>query len=316
MGIFFAWLALKDVTKKDEADIKDALQKANYWWIALSMWLGVLSHISRAMRWKLLLSPLGYKPKTSNTFYSVMAGYLANFAVQRLGEFVRCGLLRQYEKIPFPQSFGTVISERVIDLFTLLLIFVITVLIEFDRIWSYTVEKITHRLQHYADNSLLLIIAAGVGISIVIIFFLFRKKLYASALFMKVKEVFSNFWQGFLIVRKVEKPFLFIAHSLFIWLMYYLMLFVCFFAFNGALPADEGLALVILTFGSVGIIFAPGGIGFYQWIVLQIIILYYGIEYKSLGVAFGWIAWLAQFALVLVLGGISFILLPVSNKEK
>ena len=128
IGMLLVWLVVKDITAEEKTNIKIAFEKANYFWIVLSMILVTVSHWSRAVRWKMLLEPLGYKPKTSNTFFAIMVGYLANLALPRLGEVSRCGVLNKYEKVSFEEAFGTVIAERAIDLLCLVLVFFLTLI--------------------------------------------------------------------------------------------------------------------------------------------------------------------------------------------
>ena len=134
LGIGLIWLALRKTTAEEFANIKTSFLNANYFWISLSILVTGLSHYFRAVRWKILLKPIGYKPKTSNTFFAVMVGYLANFAIHRMGEVTRCGILTTYEKVPFTAGFGTVISERALDVICLIIIFFAALGIEFDRI--------------------------------------------------------------------------------------------------------------------------------------------------------------------------------------
>ena len=123
IGILLVWLAVHNKTEKERDEIIDSILHANYFWIAVSIFASLLSHYFRAVRWKLLLNPLGYYPKTSNTFFSVMVGYLANFAIYRMGEVTRCGLLTRYEKVPFTVGLGSVIAERALDLVCLIILF-------------------------------------------------------------------------------------------------------------------------------------------------------------------------------------------------
>ncbi len=115
IGIVLIWLAVRNKTEEELVNIKLALEAADYFWISLSIIISGLSHYFRAIRWKLMLKPMGYNPKTSNTIFALLVGYLANFALPRLGEVSRCGLLTKYEKVPFTEAFGTVIAERALD---------------------------------------------------------------------------------------------------------------------------------------------------------------------------------------------------------
>ena len=131
IGILLIWLALRNKSEQEINDIITAIKKANYFFLFASVVISGLSHYFRSLRWKILLSPLGHKPTTANTFFSVMVGYLANFALPRLGEVTRCALLNKYEKVPFTEGFGTVVAERALDMVCLIIIFFITLAVEF-----------------------------------------------------------------------------------------------------------------------------------------------------------------------------------------
>ena len=125
LGIVLFWLVYKD---QDINRIKSILSnEVNYFWIVVSVFLGLLSHISRSIRWNLIIEPLGHKPRLLNTFLSVMIGYLMNLALPRMGEISKCGVLSRYEKIPFTKLIGTVVLERLIDVLVLLLILLMSV---------------------------------------------------------------------------------------------------------------------------------------------------------------------------------------------
>jgi hypothetical protein len=318
LGILLIWLVLKNLSEKDKAEIYTSLSEANYWWIACAMSVGILAHISRALRWKMLLEPLDFKPKTSNTFYAVMIGYLGNLAINRMGEVLRCGILKRYEKIPFTQSFGTVITERIIDTLTLLILFITSLWIEYDRMHTYISDNILtpliNKLHSFGENKLMLFVLIGIAVLLVSFVYIFRQKIFQHKLVIKIRTLLVSFLEGIKTVRQVKKPFLFIFHSVFIWAMYLLSVYLCVFAFKETSTMTLTDCLAIMCFGSLGVIATPGGIGAYQWIVLQIL-LFWGYS-TAMGVAFGWVVWLAQTVVVLVVGSISFGLLAINNKEK
>jgi len=317
LGALLIWLAVKDLTEADKVQIKKSLSEANYAWIALAMAVGILAHLSRAIRWKMLLAPLGFKPKLSNTFYAVMIGYLGNLAFLRLGEVLRCGILNRYEKIPLTQSFGTVITERVIDTLVLGCLFIASIWLEYERVKTYLFENIIAplklKLLSVADNKIMLFGMIGIFIIAILVFFIFRKKILNNPLAQKIKTMLLNFLEGIRSVLKVKNPLLFVFHSLFIWAMYLMSVFVCVFAFSETKSMTLANCLVIMTFGGLGVIATPGGIGAYQWIVLQIMLLL-GFT-TAMGVAFGWMVWLAQTSIVLLIGFLSLGLLAINNKE-
>ncbi len=318
IGGALVWLALKGLTEEDKIQIAKSLKEANYFWVGLSIVAGLIAHFSRAVRWKMLLEPLGLNPKLSNTFHAVMIGYVGNLAFPRLGEVLRCGILKRYENIPLTQSFGTVIAERIIDILVMLLLFIISAWIEYERLKNYILEKILEplsaKLLGLMENTFmfltLLIITAGALAAL----YFFRKKIFENKVVKKIAVVLGSFMDGIKSVSKVKSQWWFAFHSLFIWFMYLMSVYVCIFAFTETQSMSLADCLVIMCFGSLGVIASPGGIGAYQWIVLQIMLLW-GYT-TAIGVAFGWVAWLAQTAAVLVFGLISFGLLAIGNKEK
>lgn len=317
LGILLIWLAVKDLTEEDKIQITKSLSEANYAWIVLSMAVGVLAHISRAVRWRMLLAPLGFIPKLSNTFYAVMIGYLGNLALPRLGEVLRCGILKRYEKIPLTQSFGTVITERIIDVLVLFVLFIVSIWLEYEKLHSYLSENMIAPLKanihSLAENKMMLFGVIGILLGTFLLFFIFRKKLFQNPIAQKIRGLLLSFLDGLRSVAKVKTPLWFVFHSLFIWTMYLMSVYVCVFAFSETKLLAVSDCLVIMCFGSLGVIATPGGIGAYQWIVLQIMLLW---GYSTvMGVAFGWVVWLAQVAVVLVGGLLSFGLLAVSNKK-
>ncbi len=314
LGILLIWLSVKDLTEEAKSQIKNSFREANYWWVILSMLMGVFAHISRAIRWRMLLAPLGFFPKLSNTFYAVMIGYFGNLALPRLGEVLRCGIFKRYEKIPLTQSFGTVITERLIDTLILLLIFIFCVWREYERMQAFLAEKLGTIGAKFHENKLFVYLIAGIFLIVIILFFIFRKKIVQHPFSQKIKALLQSFWKGMKSAANVKNIPLFIFHSLFIWMMYLLSIFLCVFAFDGTQSLSITDCIVLMAFGSLGVIATPGGIGAYQIIVSQIMLLWgYSI---AIGVAFGWVVWLAQTVVVLIGGLLSFGLLAIGNQEK
>lgn len=316
LGILLIWLALRKTTDEELANIKISLLNADYFWISLSIVITGLSHFFRALRWKLLLDPLGYKPKTSNTFFAVMVGYLANFAIHRMGEVTRCGLLTTYEKVPFTTGFGSVISERALDVVCLLLIFFAALGMEFDRISGIANDLVFNTVAekfHALMQKQTFVIIAGVSLLVIAIaFFYFRKKI--QALFStKAKGIITGIWNGLISIKNVNQPVLFIMHTVLIWTMYVLQVYVCFFAFPETANLSIMVAVVIVVFGSLGVMATPGGTGAYQLIVIQILTSIYLISYTS-SFAFAWAVWTSQFVFIVFTGFLSLILLALLNK--
>jgi uncharacterized protein (TIRG00374 family) len=314
IGVVLVWLSLRGLTEENKVQIKDALHRADYTWIFISIAVGMLSHISRAIRWNMLLEPLGRKPKLLNTFNAVMVGYLANYAIPRLGEVSRCGVLTRYEKVPFGEGFGTVIVERIVDTLCFLILVVVVFFLQFSKLYDYITGEFSHLLGEKlaAYGMLLYVIGAAflVGLSVMI---LLRKRI-RNFLETKMKKMWDGFKEGFRTIRKLKNPGLFIFHSLFIWFIYYAMLHICFLCLTETAHLGVGCALTVLLFGTLAVIVTPGGLGAYPPAVAAILALYF-INKDTIGVAIGWLVWLSQFASIVVFGSLSLILLPLMNKE-
>jgi len=318
IGTFFIWLFLRQLTPGQKREIWDLFITANYSWIILSIFIGILSHVVRAYRWRMLLEPLGYRPKISNTFFAVMIGYLANMALPRLGEVTRCGVLNKYEKIPINKAIGTVIVERSIDLVTFIILFFINFFIFFDKLNLYVDEKVykplMEKLNISDETTFYLYILIGIFVVFAGLFFLIRKRISHLKIYKKVKELLLGLWNGLWSVTKIKKPFLFVFQSVLIWALYYLMVYVCFFSLSETSHLGFDAALSLLIFGSIGIMLVQGGIGIYPAIIAETLVLY-NIT-NIFGYALGWLTWTAQTLMIVVAGTVSLILLPIYNKRK
>ena len=317
LGILIIWLSLRGLTPAEQTQIIHSFRIANYNWVILTIAMGIFSHILRALRWQLLLEPMNYHPTLKTTFYAVMVGYFANMAFPRLGEVTRCGILAKYEKIPFNKSFGTVITERTIDMFLFVGLFFLMIFSQAGTIGhymnTYVYPKLAEKLQNPIFNRMFIISGAILGISILLIIYLLRKKIAASALAQKVIGMIHGFLEGLKSLSLIRKPGLFIFYSFAIWAMYFLMIYVCFFCFPDTSSLSPGAGLSSLVLGSVGIMITPGGIGLYPAIIQETLLLY-GIV-RTTGLALGWISWTAQTGMILAIGGLSLILLSFNKKS-
>ncbi|MDE0472143.1 MAG: lysylphosphatidylglycerol synthase transmembrane domain-containing protein, partial [Ekhidna sp.] len=212
-------------------------------WVIASIILSVFAYAARAYRWNILLEPLGYHLKTSRTTLAVLVGYLVNLAVPRLGEITRCGILKRNENVPMPQSVGSVVTERIIDLFTLLFFFSISLLVEYDRIarflsGAYQDTDIPAYLQYLVP---LLMLLGTVGI---ILFIRGRKSLKK-----KIIGLMNSFLEGMLSLRKIKRPLGFVISTLALWLAYYLMSYIIVFSLPETAHLDLRVGFMLLVTG-------------------------------------------------------------------
>lgn len=308
LGTFIFWLIYKD---QDIERIKTVLKNdVNYWWVAVSLALGLISHISRTMRWGLMIEPIGHKPRFINTFLAVMVGYLMNMAFPRMGEVSRCGVLARYEKISFTKLVGTVVAERLIDLISLLILLVIVILSQFGKMIHFMKgnPEISEKLHAAITSPFLIasvIILAG-------LFFVFRKAFKHTAFFKKILEVIRNFREGFISIRNIKKKGWFFFHSALIWGMYYVMLYVVFFAFDFTSNLSPIAGLTTFVLASFGMV-APvqGGIGAWHFMAKEALSLY-GVANEN-GIIFAFVAHSSMTGMIIIIGLISILVLPFIN---
>ena len=311
VGIFLIWYVYSLLSPNEKEELFDAMERANYWWIALSMFLGILSHLSRAYRWKYLLQPLNYNPRFLNSFFSVMTGYLINLLVPRLGEITRCGVMSRYEKIPFNKLFGTVIAERIADLTILTILTLSVILAQLSTLKDLLYSIIPNEI---SGNTIILIcmilfVSALVIIRVLYVYLKNSTKPFA----IKIKSLIQGFLDGLKSIIEMENRVLFILHTLFIWLMYFAMFYLCFFSLEETSDIPIVGVLAAFVMGGISIIFIQGGIGVYPAAIMEVLFLYEII--KPTGLALGWIIWISQTAMLIVMGVLSLLLISRYNKS-
>jgi len=316
LGIFITWWFVRDLSAEYRAVIFDSFRNANYGMVGLAMVLGVGSFWIRAKRWQMQMQPMNYFPKTRNVLMAVMSGYLANLAFPRLGEVVRCGLLDKHEKIPTAKSMGTVITERVLDLLCFFILLLVALAVEFERLSEFAMANFTGLYERISNPDFVrtLIIASVSGVSIISFFLFFlRKKIKHTRIYRRIKILVLFFWEGLVSLKNMKRRGLFITYTLALWICYFLMAYVVFFALTESshLPISAGLAC--LVFGTIGIIVTPGGIGLYPVIIANTLILY-GIS-EPIGFALGWLIWSSQNIIVVIGGVLALVLMPIINQK-
>ena len=313
-GLLLVWWQLHSMTTEQENQFKDAFKSAHYLLVIPVVLMNLLSHLSRSMRWKLLMEPLGYKPSLKNVFGATMVGYLANSAVPRLGEVLKCTLLAKYEKLPADKLIGTILIERTFDLITYVFFVVFTVVIQIDIVGGFVKNK-------------LLIAAEGAfpwwakGIILILIIFLiilFIKKIFkkfsANKTVVSIKHFFEGIGKGFAAIKKLKDRKAFIFHTVFIWSMYLLQIYLGFKAMDATADLNLKAACSVLSLSTLAMILTPGGIGSFPFFVMETLGIY-GIA-STQGNAFGWLIWGVSTGIIIVAGLLSLVLLPYINKKK
>lgn len=303
------------MTESEETSFIEAISLANYWLVIPVVIISLLSHLSRAMRWKLLMKPLGYHPSLKNVFSVVMVGYLANAAVPRLGEVLKCTLLARYEKLHFDKLFGTILVERMFDLLCYLLFISLTVLIQVNLVGSYVKGK----LASLADPAglpiwakLMLVVSVPVFLFYLIRFL--RKKYPKNKIILKVNSFIKGLIEGVKTIKELKERKLFLAHTVFIWSMYLLQIYIGFSVMENTAHLGIKPAFSVLSLATLAMIATPGGIGSFPIFVKETLLIY-GILSPA-GTAFGWLLWGANTGIVIVTGLAALILLPFLNRKK
>jgi hypothetical protein len=316
LGLFLVWWSVSKMSEKDLTDCKNALQSARYFLFIPVFFILTISHISRAIRWKILMKPMGYTPSLLNTFFAVMVGYLANLAVPRLGEILKCTILGKYEKVPPDKLVGTILIERAVDVICLMLVFLIAIVSQAAILSDYATKTIQENFISGGTRPLLIKLVV-ILLILLSTFFLSKwvfKKFGHSKIVNKINTIFIGIKTGISSVKDLENKWSFIFHSLLIWACYLGGTYLGFFATKGTDGLPIAAVFPILAFASIGMIITPGGIGAYPRFIMEVMLLY-NIE-KGIGYANGTLQWVAQFLIILVLGFISLVLLPYYNKKR
>ncbi|WP_396198306.1 YbhN family protein [Flavobacterium sp.] len=294
----FTTLSVEELNK-----IKFCFQKANYFYIFLSLIISLFGYWARAYRWKYSLQHLGYQTNFKNDFMSVCVSYFMNLTIPRSGEITRAALLKKYENVPFDKGFGTIVAERIVDLILFLLFVGLAFVLQFEKLYNFIKEKIAFEK---------IILFGIIGLILGVIFLLIW--IYAEwKIIKKIKNKFSGLIEGMLSIVMMKDKWKYIFFSFLIWFSYLLMFYIPIYA----LPETEniGFDIVIMgfIFGSLAVGFTNGGLGAYPLAIAMIFSLY-GIS-NEIGTAFGWLAWTSQTILTIILGLLSYAFLPLYNKK-
>lgn len=317
LTIFLIWVSLQGIHVEAGENKLDYILRT--WKLADKSWLmamavvAILSHVVRAMRWRMLIAPTGHTVKLSNSFLSLMVGYLVNLAVPRGGEVSRCYNLYKLEHVPVDVSFGTVVVERFVDLLCLLVLLVFAFVLESGKLLAFL--KTLPLDSGFASGKIQLL---GIGLALlivlsVILFFILKKS-------KKVREFLARTWQG---VRKgltsillLKNKKLFVFYSMVIWFFYFLMSYTVIMAFEST--AGLGFNAVISLFGIGAIAMAvplPGGTGSYHVLVPQGLVFLYSLPLDN-AIAFTFIFHGWQTLIMIIFGGLSLMVTTIRLRKK
>ena len=305
LGVFlviYSYLSTDDTIR---SQIYFYIRQANPLYVGLSLLFALLSHVSRAIRWNYLLRPLGYQTPLLSSFYFVMMAYFANLGIPRSGEVLRATSLRTYEKVTFEKGFGTIVTERIIDLVMLFIVIGVTLFLQTERL---TTLMASNKKALVISVLVLIIAVVGLWVSIAVL----KKSTLAIA--QKLTRFLEGIQSGLLSVFKMKQKGYFIAHTLFIWACYIAM----FWVIKYTLPETESLGLseILVAFiaGSFAMTATNGGVGLYP-IAVRASLALFGISFAS-GEAFGWILWISQTLMIVICGAFCFLSLPLIYRKR
>ena len=302
IGVFCIYYSFKDISF---SEFKEYFTKINYLWVFVGIFLGALSHISRSYRWKFLIEPLGYKLGFINSVLTVFSAYLINYTVPRAGDIARGTMISKYENIPFEKAIGTIVAERAVDVLCILIIILIGLIKEFDKISN----KLIDFVEESDFSTVILSVLIAVIVTATVYFVIKRFKFYK-----KIKSFLSGLIEGMTIIFKMKNRNQFIFHSIFIWLMYVLMFYFTSKAFVDLNQVTFFQLTISFTLAALSIMLSNGGIGIYP-LAVEESLGWYGVQ-SATGLAFGWVMWLSQTLMVVIFGGLSLFVLPFINRSK
>ncbi len=318
IAALFMWWALKGMEFRK---IAGYFAKANYFWVFIAAIFGVLAYWFRAVRWNLLLEPMGYKISTSNSFWTISFGYLMNLTIPRSGELARSTALFGVEKVPVDKSFGTIILERVVDLMCMLVFLGLTLIFKYKAIvafYTYLTEEKGKTAE--PTSNLKLLIIGLIVFFLGIILLLMRKKLAQFSIYQKVLDFVKGIFHGLTSIFKMKEKGKFIAYTVGIWMCYYLAAYLVCFALPETSEFTFADGFFIIVVGTLGMMVpASGGIGaFHLALKFGIMALYLSMgknpeEGGEVGLSYAFISHTMQLVIMLVLGAVS---IPILAKAR
>ncbi len=303
LGILIIIYQYNKFTDAQIEEIVGYFKNANYYFVILSVMVGFMGNTLRAYRWKYMLDHLGYESNFANNFMAVNIGYLLNLTVPKSGEISRAVIVKKYNNIPFDKGFGTIVAERIIDIFFLLFFMLLAVLLQYNIVKAFILDKIPVQLLT------LLFIVGLVSLIIIILVYKYSK----IKMILVLKEKISGLKEGLLSVVHMKKKGAYFFQTILIWMSYVLTYVIATMVIPETSTLTIGAIITSFVVGSIAIAFTNSGFGAYPFLTSKIL-LFYAIA-EPAGTAFGWIIWTSQMLLIIFLGVLSFIMLPIVNRK-
>ncbi len=278
-------------------------------WVIYSILLSIIAYVTRAYRWNILLKPLGYNLSTGRTTLAVLVGYLVNLAVPRLGEITRCGILKKSDNVSMPKGIGSVVTERIIDFLTLIFLFLISLVTEYETITGF----LSTFYQHLSVPIYLpLALTGGFIIGLVVLFLIIQNQ---NRLKEKFMVLLKGFIDGFLSLTKIKNPVGFILSTVVIWIIYYLMSYIIVFSFPDTSHLGFDVGFMLLVTGGIAIsIPVQSGFGTYHGMIAGMLLLH-GVD-KTTGLFLATLLHTSQIVATALFGSIALIILSLMQKKK
>lgn len=324
LGVFFIWLSLHSLSKEDVRMIYDSMAVVNnpFSWcmLGLTALMAIMADVARAERMRIQLQSMGHKVRRPMAFYSVMVCYLANLALPRLGEVLRCSFLQRFERVPFQKSLGAVLTERAVDVLCWIVMLLVAIGMNTGMLNQLVIDEnsnmtigmwMEQKGLSVLGNYFIYLLLAFIAL-VVLVGYLTRKWWMKSAFMMKIWEFLRGIWQGFISIKNLPRPGLYILWTALMWVFYLMGNYLCLYAFPFLNGSSLGAAFTVLTFSTIAFMVSQGGLGSYPLIVAGILMIY-GATYTQ-GLAAGWIGWILQQVVVIIFGFASLIIASFYKK--
>ncbi|MDR0229011.1 MAG: flippase-like domain-containing protein [Flavobacteriaceae bacterium] len=304
LGVFLVYIAFNQFTSEQIDEMMIQFKGANYNYIIISSIFSILSLWARSYRWKYALDYMGYRPPVSTNFMAISVGYLLNLTVPRSGEVSRAVVLQKYEQVPFDKGFGSIVSERVIDLLCLLGCVLLALIMQYQVLKSFLLERVP--VEKLAIMAGIALIVFG---GIVALFYYSQWKLI-----LLIKNKVKGLTTGVVSIFKMPHKLGFLFYTFLIWFGYIATFYFGMYALEATSNLSFPVVMSAFVAGSFAVSFTNGGFGAFPLVISELLLLY-GVSAIS-GTAFGWILWTTQTGIVVVFGALSFLFLPIYYSKK
>ncbi len=307
LGVALLWFSFRNI---DLSQLWTDIKSAKYSWMLLSLACLAISLFFRALRWNIQIEALGYKTRASSTYGAVLIAYLANCIFPRLGEVVRCSVLKRKENIPFDKTLGSVISERIIDLTVLFGLAFLVIVFQWKLLGSLVTSWMVPLLNKLINNVLLgiVVILAGIAGIVLLIKIIKRNK--------KIASLWHGFLDGIKSVVTMKKKWRFVLYTLGVWGFYVVMTWLPFYMLAETSHLGLVEAITLLGIATLGVVApVPGGIGTYHFIAITLLSGFYGISEQVAG-SFAAINHGSQMIFYLITGVLAYVVMFFFDKRK